>query len=321
MNRPLFSIITPTCRRPMLLQRAIRSVINQTFQDFELIVVDDACDPETAKIVGVFRDDRIIMIRHGQNKGAAAAYNTGIKASRGKFISVLDDDDEFYPEFLEKTNAFFQSAPSRIGFIWTGIINIKDTPHGEVLRDERIWPSDFDQREQGYIEATTIGNGFGMTMRRTCIDTVGLYNEGFQVCNDTEYLFRLAKSYEFSTIPEVLVKIHHYERGQLTHHDRDRLRADLHLRVLKENADFISPYPELFYIHSQRIAELYYNAGVKPPGRKTILMIWKRMPYRISILMDLICYESFGINAVKYWRQKSKTRKLLSRIKKMIRHF
>ena len=84
MSTPVFSIITPTFRRPLLLKRNILSVKNQTFENYEHIIIDDANDSETASIINEFEDKRIIFHQHETPKGAAGSYNTGIKLSRGQ---------------------------------------------------------------------------------------------------------------------------------------------------------------------------------------------------------------------------------------------
>lgn len=312
MSHPIFSVILTTYKRTHLLPRAIRSVLGQTFRDFELIVVDDAGDLETAQVVHQFSDDRIILIRHDQNRGTAASRNTGIKASRGALITILDDDDEYYPIFLEKTNIFFQSAPSNTGFVWTGIRRVIDTPQGEVLWYERLWPPDIQPQEAAYIAATTIGSSFGLTMRRDCIGIAGLFNEAFRVCEDTEYLFRLVRRTGFATIPEILIKIHRHGNDQLTHQDNDRIRLDLHERILEENADFFDSYPKLYYIHARRLVELCYALKMNKKGRRILRRMWTRSPRRVSIFMDLVCYECFGVDSATYLTD--------SRIKRIIRN-
>jgi glycosyltransferase involved in cell wall biosynthesis len=317
MNGPLFSIITPTCKRPVLLQRAIESVLAQTFRDFELIVVDDGGDARTADAVRQYNDSRIVFVQHPHSTGAAASYNTGINLSRGALISILDDDDEYYPTFLEKTHLFFQSAPSHIGFVWTGIRRVIDAREGELLWYERKWPANIEPTEAGYIAATTIGNGFGLTMRSECIDTVGLYNETFVVCEDTEHLFRLARHFAFATIPEILVKLHRHHDGQLTDHSKNGLRLTLHERILAENASFIEPYPELTYVHLRRLAELSYSLRLKHKGRQILLRTLKLFPLRASIAVDFIFYECFGVNSETFWNR-CVVKTILSRAKRSL---
>jgi len=81
---PKVSVVIPTYNRAHLVGRAIRSVLNQTYQDFEIIVVDDGSTDNTKEVVKSFNDPRIRYIRHEKNRGGSAARNTGIRAARGK---------------------------------------------------------------------------------------------------------------------------------------------------------------------------------------------------------------------------------------------
>ncbi|MGV8121883.1 MAG: glycosyltransferase family 2 protein [Candidatus Xenobiia bacterium LiM19] len=298
MNDPVFSIITPTYKRPILLRRAIKSVLGQSFGSFELIIVDDANEPATCQIVQQFNDSRIRVIQHASNMGAAAAFNTGIRASTGAFISFLGDDDEYYPLFLERTYHFFESASPDIGFIWTGVRIYTETGEGEMSSYDRVWPSFIESKEDSYIEATTIGNGFGMTLRRECLSVTGLYNEAFRVCVDTELLFKLVQNFGFATIPEVLVKIYQHQNHQLTGMKNDGIRLETHERILNDNIDFVVKYPRLFRMHFERLVELSYSVNRNQKGRQIIMKLIKREPRRaFRLLADLICYEFAHVNS------------------------
>jgi len=93
-KNPTVSVIIPTYNRAHTIGRAIKSVLNQTYQDFEIIVVDDGSTDNTEEVVKSFRDKRIRYIQHKKNKGAAAARNTGIKSAKGKYIAFQDSDDD-----------------------------------------------------------------------------------------------------------------------------------------------------------------------------------------------------------------------------------
>ena len=97
---PDVSVIIPTYDRSEFLRTAIASVLAQTLQDFEIIVVDDASADDTQEVVGNLDDGRIRYIRHEINKGVAATRNTGVLNSKGKYIAFLDDDDKWFPEKL-----------------------------------------------------------------------------------------------------------------------------------------------------------------------------------------------------------------------------
>lgn len=97
------SVVIPCYNNSQTIQRAIRSVLSQTFTDFEVIIIDDASADrvKTEEIINNSNDSRITFLKHDKNKNGAAARNTGIKAASGKFIAFLDADDEWQPNHLE----------------------------------------------------------------------------------------------------------------------------------------------------------------------------------------------------------------------------
>src|SRR5258705_10332336 len=110
---PKVSVIIPTYNRAECLRSAITNVLNQTFQDFEIVVVDDSSQDHTREVVNSLDDKRIKYIRHERNKGVAAARNTGVSNAKGDYIAFLDDDDEWFPEKLKKQCAVLEaSSPS-----------------------------------------------------------------------------------------------------------------------------------------------------------------------------------------------------------------
>lgn len=294
MTAPAFSIITPTFRRPLLLKRNILSVKNQTFENYEHIIIDDANDQETALIVNEFADERTVFLQNLTNKGAAGSYNTGIKTSRGQFILFLDDDDEYLPCFLKKVHDFFLHSSQNIGFIWTGISRIKDTVSGEKLLFSLIWPSRFSTKGEGWVAATSIGNGFGVCVRKDCFETIGIFDESLTVGEDTDLLFRLAQNFDFETIPEVLVKIHQHGTKQLTSDNNYLSRVEGKEIVLNRYHDFIAQSPELYFAHYKAYAELCYKSGFKKKGRKVMLSIIRKTPFKILNFTDLLSYEVTG---------------------------
>ena len=106
---PLISVIIPTYNRSVTLGTAIQSVLNQTYQNFELIIIDDGSLDDTCKVISTFSDQRIRYIKHTLNQGAPAARNTGIKKSKGKYIAFLDSDDRWLPEKLKVQLQFLQN--------------------------------------------------------------------------------------------------------------------------------------------------------------------------------------------------------------------
>jgi glycosyltransferase involved in cell wall biosynthesis len=301
INQPLFSIITPTNKRTLLLKRTIDSVRNQTFKDYEHLIIDDANDLETLNLVTGFGDKKVIYYQHINPKGAAGAYNTGIKISRGKFILFLDDDDEYLPSFLEKMFIHFTHCGKNIGFVWAGISRIRDTDAGEELITSMVWPSKFSTKEEGLVNATSIGNGFGLCIRKKCIDEIGLYDESIILGQDTDYLFRLAGKFDFESIPEVLVKIHQHGSSQLTDKKFYHLRLEFKEEILNRHNNLLIKYPKLFYVHYKTLADLCYILKLKRKGRKTMLAIMKHTPFRIKYIIDILFYELTGKDTAGFY--------------------
>jgi glycosyltransferase involved in cell wall biosynthesis len=116
---PLFSVIITTYNRVSLLPRAINSVLNQTYHNFELIIVNGGSSDDTGKVVKSFRDSRIRYSQQTENRGMLADRNIGFDLSKGKYVALLDDDDELLPEALEvAVNEFSKLSSDGIGILW-----------------------------------------------------------------------------------------------------------------------------------------------------------------------------------------------------------
>ena len=145
---PKVSIILPTYNRADTILRAIRSVQSQTFQDWELIVVDDGSTDDTASLVDGI-DPRLILIRQ-ENRGFTEARNAGIRASKGDYLAFLDSDDEFLPNHLELCAAFLGEFPED-QFVSTELL--ENLGHGRIVNHYRMETSESYPRKAAEIES------------------------------------------------------------------------------------------------------------------------------------------------------------------------
>lgn len=274
-----------------MLLRNIRSVIAQTYRNYEHIIVDDANESIIERLVKSFNDDRIVIYKHEHQKGAAAAYNTGISKSRGEFITFLDDDDEYFPSFLEKMNRAFFSTDRNTGFIWTGIERIEDTESGEKKIKRLTWPSVFALKEDAMIASSSIGNGFGLCIRNECINRIGLFDEDLQVGSDTDFMIRLAKEHNCNTIPEVLVRIHLHGIDQLTGCTRNLERIRVREILFEKYRDIFDMYPNMHIAHLFSFAMLCYSSGQSLKGRRVMYNLIRKNPGKIRSYCELISLE------------------------------
>jgi glycosyltransferase involved in cell wall biosynthesis len=124
--RPLFSIMTVTYNRAHLLPRAVNSVLNQTYPNFELIIVDDGSTDNTENVCGSFSDHRIKYHKQTPNRGVLAARNEALDLITGDYLAMLDDDDELVPHALETArDEFRRLSPKDIKMLWFDAIDFE----------------------------------------------------------------------------------------------------------------------------------------------------------------------------------------------------
>ena len=217
---PTASIIIPTYNRGTRLERAIESVLSQRFEDFELIVVDDASTDGTETVVKGFDDPRVRYLAHGTNRGGSAARNTGIDASEGEFIAFLDDDDEWLPHKLGRQIDCLENRSDE----WVAAYcDYRVDRHGKyrTLRNlaTSVLPvglSESRPRFEGGAELVpatlsmklTLGGASTLVVRRDVLDQMDGFDENFQYHQDWEFLVRLLHVGKLSYVDELLVVKH-----------------------------------------------------------------------------------------------------------------
>lgn len=202
------SVIIPTFGTPIFLEKAIKSVFNQTLDGIELIIVDDN-NPNTEaralteKIVASFinSDRKITYLKHKYNKNGAAARNTGFAMAKGKYISLLDSDDEYYTERLEKCYNKMEQCSDKIAGVYTGCEFRKNGKRYHVHK----------KTQSGNFIVNTLactfmlGTGSNIFVRKHVVDELNGFDEKFLRHQDYEFLVRLFEKYSLQAISEALV--------------------------------------------------------------------------------------------------------------------
>jgi glycosyltransferase involved in cell wall biosynthesis len=198
---PLVSVIIPTYNRAHLLGRAVRSVINQTFEDFEIIIVDDASTDGTHTLVKSLEDKRISYIKLYLNQGASIARNVGIQHAQGEYIAFLDSDDEWFPLKLKKQLDVFKDSPPNLGLVYTKSVTV--TENSEK-------PSIVPLFCGNLLPFLLVYNYIGLTstplIRKECFSKSGFFDESLPVSEDWDMWIRISQYYECSFVPETLVR-------------------------------------------------------------------------------------------------------------------
>lgn len=216
------SVIIPTYNRESTLGRAIDSVLNQTYRNFEVIVVDDGSTDNTSRVVEKYKNRiRYYSKLHG---GVSAARNLGLEKSEGTWVSFLDSDDYWLPKKLEKQMEYLQKNPD---------IMIVQTDEYWIRNGKLVNPMKKHKKYSGWIFEQClplcIVSPSAVLIHQKVFNDVGVFDESFPVCEDYDLWLRVSLKYEIALIPEKLVVKTGGHSDQLSRKywglDRYRVRA------------------------------------------------------------------------------------------------
>ncbi len=192
----MISVIIPTFNRYSLLKRAIKSILNQTYKDIEIIVVDDGSVDKTSNI----KNDFNLTYIYQKNSGVSCARNKGIKKAKGEWIAFLDSDDTWCENKLQKQLTFLEKYPT-IKFCHTGekwIRENKEIKYPKRLKKPNGWCF-YDNLQTCKIAVSSV------IVHRDIFKEVGYFDEYFRVCEDYDFWLRISKKFEIGLIDEKLI--------------------------------------------------------------------------------------------------------------------
>jgi glycosyltransferase involved in cell wall biosynthesis len=180
--------------------------------------------------------------------GAAYSRNIGIKAAVGEYVSFLDDDDEYYPKFLESTYNTLKNSSHNACFSWSSVEykNYDGDPNQPVNSSFRIFAKKYSNIIKLYEELCSIGIGHGFSIKTSCIKDLGGFDESFKTVEDADLFFRLILAHHKPiVIPEVSMIIHKHNLVSLTHLTMHSLRIKECNKLLIIYSELLNNYPML----------------------------------------------------------------------------
>ena len=261
LAEPKISVIVPTYNRAAMLNGCIDAVLSQTMQDFELVIVSDGSTDGTQAVVKSYKDPRIVFFEK-ENGGQASARNLGIRKSSGKYISLCDDDDRFYPDHLLTLSKSLDDKTG-VGLVYSDAIWIYDDGS---RKPEVKFSEDFDKKALenfNYITTQTV------LFRRSCLKNTDLFNEDPRLRNgleDWEFFLRLSDNQAFSHVKTVSAEYVVHE-GNSFHPGSgyDYNQAFLHVRKLRFQYLIAEFGPFLFdhvdHMYPYHLVQCYLNNG------------------------------------------------------------
>ena len=280
---PIISVIIPTYNRAYLIGKAIKSVLNQTYQDFEIIVIDDGSTDNTKETVKSFNNFKIRYICHTNNQGVSVARNTGIRASRGKYIALLDSDDEWLPEKLDKQIKVFKSEFPEVGVVYSNVLYIDES--GKNMNKLRN-----PKKVEGYIYEDLLGGNYVGTpstllIKKECFNQVGLFDDLLNAENDWDMWIRIAKYYRFALIKIPLVK-YRFHSNRIS--NNPELKIIMANRILVKYANVLEKRRGVHSKHYFNIGNRFYHMGKMKEGQRYLLKAISLYPFSIRYYICIV---------------------------------
>lgn len=231
MEKPLVSVVIPVYNREETIERAVNSVLNQTYSNIELIVVDDGSTDNSLNVIKQLKTDKMKIFEQN-HLGANAARNLGISVAKGEYIAFQDSDDEWLPEKLEKQITYM--LENNFEACYCPFFLYGDHYDGLYFQDYR----DKEKYENNLLDLLRIGNVLGpqtLVIHRNIISAIGNFDEEMPRLQDYEFAIRIAQKKKIGYVNEPLVKI--YRSNNSISNDEEKLRKARHL-MLKKHGDF-----------------------------------------------------------------------------------
>lgn len=301
------SVILPVYNRSASLEEACRSVLNQSYRDLELIVVDDASTEDLKPIIEAIDDPRLRYIRHEKNGGAGVARNTGLAAAKHDLIAFQDSDDLWLPGKLARQVALLNDQPAEVGVVSGAKIAYGadgDGGYGPGLVTYAPAPERRLRLEDNQLTRTLLENRLSVQtalFRRNCysgevwFDTIARANE------DWDFAVRLLQETKiYEDIEPVLLAYSSPDgvSGSLTR------QITGHIRVLKKNRHLSAQYPKVYARSQYTLGRLLSKTGRRRTGRKFMLQGIRDCPEVLWYLVQRSVYLARR-KVTSLWRRRS----------------
>jgi len=235
----LISVIIPTYKRPDKLERAINSVIEQTYDKIEIIVVDDNNDGDdyrkkTKRFMNKYKNNKMVKyLKHEKNKGGALARNTGVNNSNGDFISFLDDDDEYLSDKIEKQyKKFNNSELNNLGMVYCQINFMDSVGNFRKMRAKMYAKGNRDALKKHMIR--NLSPTSGLFIKKNVLEDIGLFRN-LNTGHEYELILRLlVNGYEVDYNKEPLVNMYYHKEGRISNSSK-KIKGEQVLFNIKQN--------------------------------------------------------------------------------------
>ncbi len=285
------------------LRECIESVLDQTYKDFEFLIIDDASTDITRAIIKSYKDSRIRLIENSRNLSQVVSLNIGLEDAKGNFIARIDADDVMFPNRLERQLNFLNSkADVALVGSWADAIDEK----GDIITRSKL-PMRNEEIIVGILIGEFISVHSSVMFRKDVIIGVGKYNESFSFTEDFKLIIDLLiKGYKISNIPERLIKYRlHNDRISVRDHTPQIKRAYIAIREFTEN--FTRELSELdrellfnFLTSTGSMNKLYWENGLSKKDFKKIIALLDLLLVNVSGYFKFKRIEDYFMKRIFY---------------------
>jgi glycosyltransferase involved in cell wall biosynthesis len=317
--QPLISVVIPTHNRASILQRALDSVVAQSFQNYEVIVVDDCSTDNTVEFLRTYESPQCRVIRNETNRGVSATRNNGAAAARGEFITFLDDDDALRPDALEALYERICAVPT-VDFLWGGRfvheMDAADRPIGTREEDWTAAPSTV--RGPLFLQYVLhVATSSVFTIRRRVFHATGGFDEKLRVSEDRDLFIALAKG-GYLGVPVRRSIIDIYERfSSLSRSTGVRGGADLDLLVISKHQEFLDRPQNRAFLDRYLVTvfEGFLQAGKRRSAMRMVRELHSRGALHIGLLRRYVRHAP-EFRAIKSLFRYDSIRRIKNRMKR-----
>ena len=284
-SMPQTSVVIPTCNRAELLPMAVRSVLSQTVQDFEIVIVDDGSSDATPAVAESFADPRIHYLRHPVARGGGAARNTGIAHARGEYVAFLDDDDEWYPDKLARQLDVMRLGEPEVAAVYCGY-SIVERGTGRVRG--RMTPSAKGDLAAELLARNPIGGTSCMLVRKECLERVGGFDERLPSFQDRDLWIRLSRVTRFGYVEEPLLNYYVHEKKIWTNFDALLQGLEVMIAKYGSSAAFRKAAGERYLFCGVKLCETNQFAKGRRALRRAIALNPRALRPYLYLLLALL---------------------------------
>jgi glycosyltransferase involved in cell wall biosynthesis len=270
---------------------SVESVLSQTFQDFELIIVDDGSDDDTEAVIHTIDDSRVKYIKCDRNYGATHARNVGIQIASGQYVAFQDSDDQWLPEKLRKQVEVLHSAKKNVGVVYNA--------YWRVINNKQIYmPVDAPNTKKAKAIVAELFFLFVATptvlVRKECFERSGVFDERLPRLQEWELWIRMSQNYNFEYINEALVAS--YYQSQSITADHESLIASFDLILEKHGQILYQDKNKLAKIFAIFGRHLLSSKATYNHGRDYLLNAFKLKPTSSKYILYLtFSYLGYGV--------------------------